>query len=293
MQFCNEISSKFKLLADEFGIDYTTFIRTTSPEHKETVTQFWTRLVENGFIYKAKYEGWYCLSDETFYSDLQTQDIVRDGKTIKVSIESGNSVEWSAEENYMFKLSAFKKDLLQWLDSNPDVIQPKKFHTLNRLNIEQHLADISMSRPTNRLQWGIPVPGDSSQTIYVWLDALVNYLTVAGRSKSGSFWPIDCHVIGKDILKFHAIYWPAFLLAAGLDLPRKYICHSHWTVEGTKMSKSKGNVISPFEMKEKYGRESLRYYLLREGVPHMDGSKYLIKNSSIFLLLPNTISIYP
>lgn len=273
LQFCNEISPKFQKLADAFGINYTSFIRTTSLKHKEAVTHFWETLVERGFIYKSKYEGWYCLSDETFVSDLQTEDVVRDNKTIKVSLESGNPVEWSEEDNYMFKLSAFREELLNWLDSNPCVIEPTKFQTLNRLNIENDLPDISVSRPASRLHWGIPVPGDSSQTIYVWLDALVNYLTVAGYPHDNSYLPIDCHVIGKDILKFHAIYWPAFLLAAGLELPKKYICHSHWMVDGTKMSKSKGNVIDPFKMKERYGVESLRYYLLREGVPHMDGSE--------------------
>lgn len=274
LRFCDEISKKFKDLVRDFEIDNTDFIRTSEQRHIQAVNKFWSVLVEKGHIYKAKYQGWYCVSDETFVGDLQVEDVLRDGKTIKVSSESGHPVEWSEEENYMFRLSSFVEPLKAWLEKNDQVIRPKIFHDLVLHQLSKGLHDISISRPSSRLHWGIPVPNDSSHTIYVWLDALVNYLTIVDYPNCGSKWPIDCHVIGKDILKFHAIYWPAFLLAAGLELPRKYICHSHWTIDDIKMSKSRGNVVDPYEMKKDYGVESLRYYLLREGVPHHDGCKF-------------------
>ena len=168
-------------------------------------------------------------------------------------------------------MSAFKDRLLTWLEADPKLIEPEKFYNYTKHLLASEIPDISISRPTSRLKWGIPVPGDATQTIYVWLDALVNYLTVSGYPSQNNMWPIDCHVIGKDIIKFHAIYWPAFLMAASLELPQKYIVHSHWTVDDMKMSKSRGNVIDPFDMAEKYSHEAVRYYLLREGVPHMDG----------------------
>lgn len=179
------------------------------------------------------------------------------------------------EDNYMFRLSDFRTELLHWLRSNPKVIQPVKFHDLVLQWLEDDIPDLSVSRQKSRLQWGVPVPGDPEQTIYVWLDALVNYLTVVGYPQNHSqWWTAVHHVVGKDILKFHAIYWPAFLMAAGLPLPRGIYVHSHWTVEGKKMSKSLGNVINPLDAIEKFSVDGLRYFLLRQGVPDSDCDYY-------------------
>lgn len=175
------------------------------------------------------------------------------------------------EENYMFRLSAFQSPLLDWLRANPRVVQPGRFHQVVLKWLQEDLPDLSVSRQRSRLQWGIPVPGDDEQTIYVWLDALVNYLTVAGYpDEHNQWWHAARHVIGKDILKFHAIYWPAFLLAAGLPLPQAIHVHSHWTVGGKKMSKSLGNVVDPLERSQMFTADGMRYFLLRQGVPDSD-----------------------
>lgn len=179
------------------------------------------------------------------------------------------------EDNYMFRLSDFRTELLRWLRLNPNVIQPVKFYHLVLQWLEDEIPDLSVSRQKSRLQWGISVPGDPEQIIYVWLDALVNYLTVVGYPQDHSqWWTAVHHVVGKDILKFHAIYWPAFLLAAGLPLPQMIFVHSHWTVEGKKMSKSLGNVINPLDSMEKFTVDGLRYFLLRQGVPDSDCDYY-------------------
>lgn len=175
------------------------------------------------------------------------------------------------EENYLFRLSCFQGRLKEWLKSNPKAIQPEKFYNIVLQWLESDLPDLSVSRQRSRLQWGIPVLGDSEQTVYVWLDALVNYLTVVGYPETSSpWWSVVHHVIGKDILKFHAIYWPAFLLAAELPLPRGIYVHSHWTVQGKKMSKSLGNVVDPMETRRKFTADGFRYFLLRQGVPDTD-----------------------
>ncbi|KAI1285903.1 Methionine--tRNA ligase, mitochondrial [Halotydeus destructor] len=269
--FCDNVSKKFQELSSAFDIDCTDFVRTSEERHLKAVNHFWRTLIDKQFIYKSNYEGWYCTSDETFVPTSQIEEVERNGTKVKVSSESGNPVEWVSEENYMFKLSELTEKLSRWLNENPRAIEPSKFHDLVKHYLSQGLPDLSVSRPRSRLSWGIAVPGDETQTIYVWLDALVNYLTVTGYPNPSHDWPFDCHVVGKDIIKFHAIYWPAFLMAADLPLPKKIICHSHWTVDDLKMSKSRGNVVNPFDMRTQYGDEALRYYLLREGVPHMDG----------------------
>jgi len=186
-------------------------------------------------------------------------------------------VEWAEEENYMFRLSAFREQLLDYLDGR-DVIRPSLYrgHLNFLLDQDGVLSDLSVSRSSSRLSWGIPVPEDHTQTIYVWLDALANYLTVSrGALNDGvqRVWPPDCHVVGKDILKFHAIYWPAFLMAAGLEPPKRILCHSHWMAENEKMSKSKGNVVDPVKTAdESITADGLRYFLLRQGTLHSDGN---------------------
>lgn len=268
--FCDQVSCRFQKLCQEFNASNTHFIRTTDANHKEVVQKFWNKLKESGHIYKSKYQGWYCSSDEAFVTNVE--DVTKDGVTKKVSSESGNEVEWIEEENYMFKLSQFQEPLLKWLDTVPPVIIPNSFHSLVKQTVSRGIQDLSISRPSSRLSWAIPVPNDESQTIYVWLDALVNYLTVAGYPDAKQ-WPPDLHVIGKDILKFHAIYWPAFLMAVGMEPPRRILCHSHWTISDEKMSKSKGNVVDPFKKALEFSPEGLRYFLLRQGLPDHDGSK--------------------
>lgn len=271
--YCDKISSKYKNLFDLYGINYTHYIRTTDEHHKRSVQTFWKELDSRGFIYMGNYSGWYCVPDETFLTENQL--ITRpdkDGKEIKVSEVSGHAVEWNEEENFMFKLGKVKSDLLYWL-KNETKVAPLKFHKilLGWLNEDHSSSDISISRPSRRIPWGVPVPDHPSQTVYVWLDALVNYLTVAGYPDL-KVWPPTVQVVGKDILKFHGIYWPAFLIAAGLEPPEKLFVHSHWTINDEKMSKSKNNVVNPYDKIETYTASGLRYFLLKDGVPHSDGN---------------------
>ena len=271
LSFCDNVSRTYSDLFFRFNVKPADFIRTSENRHKKSVSQFWKQLRDNGHIEKALFTGWYCLQDETFLTERQIVEDAGSGK--KSSSESGHPVEWCQEENYVFKLEPFRERIRLWLDQN-NVISPPIFRNHLQMFLDQgeSLPDLSVSRPSTRLHWGVPVPEDPAQTIYVWLDALVNYLTAAGYPDKMKIWPVDCHVIGKDILKFHAIYWPAFLMAADLQLPRKILCHSHWTVDGTKMSKSKGNVIEPSQLIKPYSSEGVRYFLLREAVPHSDGS---------------------
>ncbi|VEN35851.1 unnamed protein product [Callosobruchus maculatus] len=275
--YCATVSEQFKRLSDEFGVGYTKFVRTSDESHKATVGKFWKKLLEEGHIYKSAYEGYYCIQDETFLTETQLKEVTsQNGDKMLVSLETGHSVEWTKEENYMFKLNSFQDDLIHWLKSDENLVRPKIFHKILLDMLSNDLQDLSVSRPSSRVHWAIPVPEDDSQTVYVWLDALINYLTAAGYGKDkeafNQTWPPDVQVIGKDILKFHGIYWPAFLMAAGLELPKTILCHSHWTVDGEKMSKSKGNVVCPFDRAETYTTDGLRYFLLREGVGHSDGN---------------------
>ncbi|XP_043275600.1 methionine--tRNA ligase, mitochondrial-like isoform X2 [Venturia canescens] len=298
--YCRKISSQFKDMCDQFDVGYTHFIRTTDQKHREAVQKFWTTLKDRNHIYLGKYSGWYCVPDENFVMSSELSEIKNaSGETIKVSAESGHPVEWTEEENYKFRLSAFQNDLKYWL-KDEKAVRPAKFHKILSDWIEEGscLEDLSVSRPVKRAPWGIHVPNDETHTIYVWLDALVNYLTSMGYPKqelTNKRWPPSIQVIGKDILKFHGIYWPAFLIAAGLEPPKTLLCHSHWTVDGEKMSKSKGNVISPFDVAKELTSDGLRYFLLREAVPHSDGNYSDIKirrvlNSELADTLGNLVS---
>ncbi|KAJ3062141.1 methionyl-tRNA synthetase [Podochytrium sp. JEL0797] len=292
-EFCDGISQKFKDLFDSANVGYSRFIRTTDADHYVAVEAIWRKLVENGYIYKGTHEGWYSISDETFYPATQVE-AVKDSKTgepkknlktgaVKmVSTESGKEVEWTVEENYKFRLGMVRDRLVEWLEANPEAIIPKTQY-LNILNTLKHkpssgadsnadgLNEISISRPSSRLKWGIPVPNDPSHVVYVWLDALTNYLTVSGypwstaQAQSESAWPARYHIVGKDIIKFHAIYWPAFLLAAELPLPRQIVSHAHWLQGNTKMSKSLGNVTDPNVLMKEFGVDPVRYFLMRDG----------------------------
>ncbi|KAL1993125.1 hypothetical protein VTN49DRAFT_3882 [Thermomyces lanuginosus] len=278
--FCDMNCKTFQDLAKMANIKNDHFIRTTDETHKEAVRYFWEMLQHRGYIYTSKHEGWYSVSDETFFPQSQVQSALdpATGRKRMVSIETGKEVEWSSETNYHFRLSALRDQLLQFYHDNPDFVRPKPFMDAVVKSVESGLSDLSISRPIERLSWGIRVPGDDSQTVYVWLDALVNYLTKAGypfppgeESKLG--WPADIHVIGKDIVRFHAIYWPAFLLALDLPLPRNILVHGHWTMNREKMSKSTGNVVNPFFAVDRFGIDTMRFFLTYQG-PLGDDSDY-------------------
>ncbi|KAK4552979.1 methionyl-tRNA synthetase [Recurvomyces mirabilis] len=271
-EFCDKGAETFKDLAKKIDISNEIFIRTTDQRHKEAVEYAWLRLWDKGYIYESKHEGWYSVSDETFYPPTQVQLIVDPptGRKIMASIETGKEVEWTSERNYHFRLTAFKEKLLDFYKSNPDFVVPRTRmeDVVNHVNTA--LTDLSVSRPVDRLTWGIRVPTDESQTIYVWLDALLNYATVAGYpftpgQEHAGGWPADIHVVGKDIVRFHCIYWPAFLMALDLPLPKQILTHAHWTLGRQKMAKSTGNVVNPFWALERFGIDTMRWYLIHEG----------------------------
>ncbi|KAK9247907.1 tRNA synthetases class I (M)-domain-containing protein [Lipomyces tetrasporus] len=280
-QFCDETSQLFKNLATTANISSDRFIRTTDEDHREAVHKLWTTLLEKGYIYKGKHEGWYSVSDETFYPESQLNRVFdqASGVTKVYSTETGKEVEWASEENYFFALSRMREPLLELYKSRISdkfVFPYSQFKPIID-SVEGGLSDLSISRPSSRFTWGIPVPGDESQTIYVWLDALANYLSAAryGQLTSNEFkksmWPADIHVVGKDITRFHCIYWPAFLLAAELPVPKHVVVHSHWLMNGAKMSKSGGNIVDPNAVMAIAGVDSVRYYLLRHNILEGDG----------------------
>ncbi|KFH66879.1 methionyl-tRNA synthetase [Podila verticillata NRRL 6337] len=275
IELCDQVSKRFRELFDAANVSYTTYIRTTEPQHAVAVKDLWNKLWEKGYIYKGQHEGWYSVSDEAFYASTQVEEKINEktGKKYHIAIETGKRVEWTTEENYKFRLSAFTEKLSEWLDKNPSAIVPKSRHAEVQGWIKSGLSDLSVSRPRSRLTWGIPIPGDDSHVMYVWMDALTNYLTVTGypwksmseKEKAVCGWPADAQVVGKDILRFHAVYWPAFLMAAGLDVPKTIVAHAHWTQGKTKMSKSIGNVVDPFTAMQEFGTDTIRFYLMNDG----------------------------
>ena len=269
--FCNELSEKFKDLTKVLNLSNDDFIRTTEKRHYSSVEEIWNRLVKSGDIYLDKYSGWYSVSDEAYYGEDEIELI--NGK--KVSKTSGSTVDWVEEESYFFKLSAWSQKLLNHYKNNNDFILPMSRKNEVVKFVEKGLKDLSVSRTS--FSWGIPVPNDKKHVIYVWLDALSNYLSAlnfpdVSDNNYKRFWPADVHIIGKDILRFHAIYWPAFLLAAKLPLPKKIFGHG-WILSGDKkMSKSLGNILDPIEIINSYGIDQLRYYLVKEVSLGNDGS---------------------
>lgn len=270
--FCDLTSQTFSNLADRADLSYDHFVRTTDEDHKDAVQYFWHMLKEREYIYESKHEGWYCVSDETYYpeSTLEKRLDPLTGKTFMASQETGKEVEWSSEINYHFRLSLFKDRLLQFYKENPEFVVPATRMDEVVSWVSAGLEDLSISRPVERLTWGIRVPDDSSQTIYVWLDALINYITKAGYpwapgKESAGGWPADVQVIGKDIVRFHCIYWPAFLLALDIPPPKRILAHAHWTMGNQKMAKSTGNVVDPLFAMDHFGVDVMRYYLAHDG----------------------------
>ena len=262
-QFCDQISETFRNLSKTLNLTNTDFIRTTEDRHKKTVQYLWNELLKNDDIYLSKYSGWYSVSDEAFYTEDEIEEI--DGN--KRSISSKSSVEWIEEESYFFRLSKWEKPLLEYYDNHPDFISPSSRKNEVVSFVKGGLKDLSVSRKS--FSWGIKVPNDKDHVIYVWLDALTNYISALNYPDKSDklykdFWPASIHLIGKDILRFHAVYWPAFLLAAKIELPLKVYGHG-WILSGDeKMSKSKGNILDPIEIIKEYGLDPLRYYLIKE-----------------------------
>lgn len=303
--FVDKLYTHFIDMDQKANIQYSRFIRTTDPDHIENVKTLWNICYEKGYIYKGNHEGWYSVSDETFYPDSKILRVMKNGETIPfdgkidpnaeyINTESRNQVTYQSELNYYFKLSAFQKPLIELLRSNPSFIHPPSRHSQILKELESYdLKDLSISRPETRLKWGISVPNDETQKIYVWFDALCNYISSIGGIKAvlqngesspcmhkdrnsiqyaGLFWRNTEHLIGKDIAKFHTIYWPAFLMAAELPLPKRIVIHGHWLSGGVKMSKSLGNVVDPLEIIEHYEADTMRWYLLENSSIDNDGN---------------------
>ena len=269
--FCDELSETFRSLTKTLNLSNDDFIRTTEHRHHKSVIELWNKLVGSGDIYLDKYSGWYSVSDEAFYDE----DEIEDNKGKKISKTSGSPVEWVEEESYFFKLSAWTKKLLEFYKKNPNFILPESRKNEVVRFVEKGLKDLSISRTS--FTWGIPVPKDKKHVIYVWLDALTNYISAlnfpnTNDKKYKDFWPADIHIIGKDILRFHAVFWPAFLMAAKLPLPKKVFGHGWILSDDKKMSKSLGNILDPLEIIDKYGIDQLRYYLIKEVSLGNDGS---------------------
>jgi methionyl-tRNA synthetase len=267
--FTDEVSAQFRKLFDRMNITYTDFIRTTEPRHKQGVQELWKRLEEKGFIYKGTYTGQYCVSDEAYVDSAKPGDPCPD---------CGRITETVSEENYYFKLSAFADKLLKYFEENPEFVRPETRRNEVIAFVKSGLRDLSISRST--FKWGIAVPGQPKHIVYVWLDALSNYITALGfgseekesQEKFARYWPADVQMIGKEIIRFHCVYWPAFLMAADLPLPRAIIAHGWLLFEESKMSKSRGNIVRAETVIDVLGNDALRYFLLREIVFGQDGS---------------------
>jgi methionyl-tRNA synthetase len=257
-EFTDRISSTFRDMGRLLNISNDDFIRTTEPRHVHGVQELWRELERRGEIYLGSFAGWYSVRDEAFYDE---------GELVNGKAPTGADVEWLEEENYFFRLSAWQERLLAFYEANPDAVAPRSRRNEVISFVRAGLRDLSISRTS--FSWGIPVPGNPAHVIYVWLDALANYITAVGypdmeAPEFSTFWPADIHVVGKDIVRFHAVYWPAFLMAAGLEPPRRVFAHGWWTVEGQKMSKSLNNFISPKQLVDSYGLDPVRYFVLRE-----------------------------
>jgi methionyl-tRNA synthetase len=270
-QFVDRQAEVYREVHELLGTSYDRLIRTTDADHYGAAQSIWKRMADAGDIYLDKYEGWYSVRDEAFYTEDETE--VRDG--VRYSKETDTEVTWTAEESYFFRLSAYQDRLLAYYESHPEFGAPQyRFNEVISF-VKHGLEDLSISRTS--FDWGVPVPDAPGHVMYVWVDALTNYLTGVGYPDVESeqferFWPADVHIIGKDISRFHAIYWPAFLMSAGLELPRRVMIHGFLQNNGVKMSKSLGNVVAPADMIAQYGLDAVRYFFLREVPYGADGS---------------------
>ena len=261
INFVNKMSKNFEQLIPYLGCEINDFVRTTEERHIESAQNLWIKLNENNQIYLSNYEGWYSVRDEAFYSE---NELIKEKD--RFIAPSGSSVELVKEESYFFRLSEWQDKLIDYYEKNPDSILPKSRYNEVLSFIKGGLRDLSISRTT--FNWGVPVPGNNKHVMYVWIDALCNYITSLGypnreNDRFINFWP-GTHIVGKDILRFHGVYWPAFLMAAGLSPPKKIFAHGWWTNEGEKISKSEGNAIDPYDIINHYGLDQIRYFLFRE-----------------------------
>ncbi|HKT14179.1 MAG TPA: methionine--tRNA ligase [Allosphingosinicella sp.] len=268
--FAAEMSAAFRQMDDRLNISYDRFIRTTEAEHHEASRAIWSAMEAKGDLYLDRYEGWYSVRDEAYYDE---KELVTGEDGEKLSPQ-GTPVEWTVEESWFFRLSRYQQPLLAHYRDNPDFIRPEARRNEVLRFVEGGLSDLSVSRTS--FDWGVKVPGNENHVMYVWVDALTNYLTGLGypgdTEAYKKFWPADVHIIGKDIVRFHAVYWPAFLMSAGIALPRQVFGHGFLLNRGEKMSKSTGNVVDPLSWAESFGVDALRYYLLREVTFGQDGS---------------------
>ena len=268
--YVDQMVAPFRSLDEQLGISIDRFIRTTDADHKALVQSLWQRMAANDDLYLGRYEGWYSVRDEAYYDEAE---LVAGADGAKLSPQ-GTPVEWTVEESWFFRLSAYQDKLLALYDSSPEFIQPASRFNEMRAFVAGGLSDLSVSRTS--FNWGIPVPGDERHVMYVWLDALANYLTGADDSGQGrldgDWWPADLHIVGKDVVRFHTVYWPAFLMSAGIALPKTVFGHGFLLNRGEKMSKTLGNVVDPAEMATRFGVDRLRWFLCREVAFGEDGS---------------------
>lgn len=269
-ELADEMSSYFKVMADTLNISYDRFIRTSEPDHYRASQAIWQKMADAGDLYLDRYEGWYSVRDEAFYEEKE----LTEGEGGQKLSPQGTPVEWTVEETWFFRLSKYQQPLLDWYAANPDCIRPESRRNEILRFVEGGLADLSVSRTS--FDWGVPVAGSPGHVLYVWVDALTNYLTGAGYpdadSELAKYWPADLHLIGKDIVRFHAVYWPAFLMSAGIALPKQVFGHGFLLNRGEKMSKSVGNVVDPMALADYYGVDALRYFLLRDVSFGQDGT---------------------
>ena len=270
LEFADEMSSYFKAMCDKLNIVYDDFVRTSEPRHHAASIALWKAMEAAGDLYLDRYEGWYSVRDEAFYDESE----LIDGEGGEKVSPQGTPVEWTAEETWFFRLSKYQDRLLQLYREQPDFIQPDARRNEVMRFVEGGLKDLSVSRTS--FDWGVPVPGSDNHVMYVWLDALTNYITGVGYPDDTEmwrrYWPANVHLIGKDVVRFHAVYWPAFLMSAGVELPKQVYGHGFLLSRGEKMSKSVGNVVDPMVLADRFGVDALRYFLLREVSFGQDGS---------------------
>ena len=299
-ELCDEMAARFADAWKEMDIGYDRFIRTTEEEHRSVVRAFLSRLNDRGYIYDDLYSGWYCVHEERYWTK---KDLTPEGNCP----DCGRPVREIEEKNYFFRMSLFQDDLVHHIEANPDWIVPEIRRNEVLGFLQQPLEDLSISRPQSRLRWGIPLPFDEGHVTYVWVDALINYLTASGAihpdrpdgdqgfdDVSGSWWPADLQIVGKDILTPHAVYWPTLLMAAGLPLPRQFLVHGWWLSGKAKMSKSLGNIVDPYDLRDEFGTDAVRWYLMREMPTGSDASytaeRFLARYGELANVLGNLAS---